>query len=194
MLLTAADVELRRVQLDTRAEFPRFNVVDKAKYWYMRWIDALLKAITFGHMTGFMNYTTTWGTTVYTPEHWADTTAYDQAVVLRHERVHMRQRQRMGSLAFIFLYLFWPLPILFAQGRRNLEIEAYEETLRAHFEYYGEFVAIDTGLRTRIVEHFLGADYFWMWPWREDIEGWYDDTVAKLAAEARKLHGQNQAR
>ena len=47
---------------------------------------------------------------------------------LRHERVHLRQRERMGDVGMAFVYLlpFFPLFLAYG-GRARIEWEAYEE-------------------------------------------------------------------
>lgn len=194
---TAADVELLRVRNAILKEFPEFRLVKKRGHWLLTLINFFLKVVTFGRMSDFLSrYTTTIGYTIYAGDAFFDASAQQQASILRHEAVHMRQRRRLGQLRFSLIYLFWPFPVLFAKGRRDLEMEAYEETLKAYFEYYDEFIAIDTGVRARIIGEFLGAGYLWMWPWREDIEDWYAAVIQRLLEEnrkTRKADGQNQA-
>jgi hypothetical protein len=191
-VLTAADIELLRVRRAISEEFPDFRVVRKTSSGFMQFLNVVLHILTLGYMRKFMAYTTTVGNTIYVAENWSEKPAYDQAVLLRHEAVHMRQRKRLGQLRFSLTYLFWPFPLVFASGRRDLEMEAYEESLKAYFEYYGEFVAIDTGIQKRVTGEFMGASYLWMWPWRQDIESWYSDVIYRLLSENHD--GQNQAR
>ena len=112
------DVVLRRIE----AEFPEFRVVSKRNSCVMRGIDVALRVLTFGAMATFMTeFVTTIGTTVYVPDKWDSRSPLSRAVVFRHEAVHMRQVRRLGFLVFAVLYLLWPLPFVFATGRRNLE-------------------------------------------------------------------------
>jgi hypothetical protein len=148
----------------------------------MRAIDIFLKVITFGLMKTFLTgYTTTIGTKVYVPRTWvSNKTSLEKAATLRHEAVHMRQRARMGTLLYSLTYLFWIFPIGLALGRRNLEREAYIESMRAYVEYYGIDRLEDPEVRGRIISHFTSSSYFWMWPFPKNCEHWYDGVVANL--------------
>ena len=177
-----AAAELVDVVKKIKSEFPTFRVSHKDEYWLMKVIDVFLKVITFGRMKTFLTgYTTTIGTKVYVPRSWvSNKTSLEKAVTLRHEAVHMRQRARMGAILYSLTYLFWVFPVGLALGRRNLEQEAYVETMKAYVEYYGVERVEDPEVRARIISHFTSADYFWTWPFRKDCEHWYDGVVASL--------------
>ena len=165
---------------DTRAEFPQFKLVPKRHNKFMERLDTLLRIVSFGGMDSFMTrVTTTIGFTVYTPEIWDALPEFDRAAILRHERVHMRQSRRMGSLRFKLYYLFWFFPIGFAWGRMKLEMEAYEESIRTRVEYAGK-ESLNDAYRESMIKHFTGASYVWTWPWRKRIERWYDGFVSGL--------------
>lgn len=174
--------EYYRVMEDLQKRFPRFKLVPKEDSSLMKVIHFVLRVISFNQMLTFMSsFTTTIGYTIYTPSTWAMQGPYSRACTLRHEGVHMDQLSRMGFLKFAFLYLFFPLPIVLAIGRMLLEQEAYEETLRAYVEYFGlRLTKEDTALRSRIVGHFVGASYLWTWPFRKNVERWYDDFMWEL--------------
>lgn len=173
---------------DVRSEFPEFRIVNKEASGWMRAMDFCLLVLSCGLTSGFMTrFVTTIGYTVFVPEGWADRDYLEKAKTIRHERVHMRQRKRMGSLRYSLTYLFWPLPVVFAAGRRDLEQEAYAETLRAEVEYYGPSALKDQELRAKIIKHFMSAQYFWMWPFRKSIEAWYDALVLKMDRELSGL-------
>lgn len=179
--LSSAQDEFGRVKRTIMEEFPDFRIRRKAEVPLMRAIDVFLKVITLGLMHRFMTaYTTTIGTTMYVTPSWDGDHPLMKAALLRHEVVHMRQRNRLGPLLYPLAYLFWPLPVVFARARRNFEQEAYAEQLRAYHEYYGDFVLLDRRIRQRIVGEFVGPAYFWTWPFRKDIERWYDDVLATL--------------
>lgn len=169
------------VTLKVKEEFPDFQVVYKENVWWMKFIGLFLKLITFGHMISFMSsYHTTIGYTVYVGSEWAGQSPFSRATTLRHEAVHMRQLRRYGFIRYAAMYLFWVFPFGLAIGRRNLEREAYEETLRAYAEYYGLPVLHENYLRVRIVSQFIGSSYFWMWPFRKSMNRWYDGFVSEL--------------
>jgi len=179
MLKTESDYGV--LQDEIRTEFPDFKVLNKSDSWLMKTIDVVLKVITLGQMKKFMTgFITTMGTTVYVSDGWNDKPVESRLGVLRHERVHMRQARKHGRLLFSMMYLLFPLPTVFASCRRKFEQEAYEESLLAMQEYYGDSVLKNPGVRAAMIGHFTSAEYFWTWPWSKSIDRWYDDTVARL--------------
>jgi hypothetical protein len=129
------------------------------------------------------------GDTLYVPETWDDLSELDRVILLRHERVHLRQRRRYGGALMAFLYLIPFLPLGLAYGRARIEWEASTETLRATAELRGLAAAQSQELREQIVRRFTGPDYGWMWPFRSMVEGWYDRVVAELIRERGALQG-----
>jgi len=192
--LRVDDAELLRVLEETQQEFPDFTLIPKASVWWMKVISVLLKIITFGQMISFMSrYVTTIGNTIYTSELWDDNPPFMKAALIRHERVHMRQRKSMGSIRYALTYLFWPLPVVFAAGRKRIEMGGYAESMVAYTEYYGiEFVKL-TRIRERIIGEFTGSTYFWTWPFRKSIERWYDGVVSHLEQNpVRNVHAETR--
>lgn len=128
-------------------------------------------------------YHTVIGDTLYVADCWDSMSSVDRVILLRHERVHLRQKQRYGfvMMALIYLVIFFPLGL--AYGRARLEWEAYAETLRATAELRGLAAARAASLRTHIVGRFLGPDYGWMWPFRRCVERWYDSTLLSIALD-----------
>lgn len=166
--------------LAIKDEFPDFRIAKRKQSNLMKFFDVCLRVISFGKYSNFMNeFTTTVGTTVYVPDAWDAWSSSRKAIVLRHERVHMRQARDLGRIKFFFSYLFLPLPIVFAHFRTKFEKEAYEESLRAYREYYGTkfFTPV---LREYIIKNFTTVSYFWMWPWKSSIEKWYDSFVSSI--------------
>jgi hypothetical protein len=102
----------------------------------------------------------------------------DRYVLLRHERVHLRQRARMGDAAMGFVYLFPIFPLGLAWGRARIEWEAYVETLRATAEVAGRDAA--WRLRPEIVRRFTSGDYGWMWPFPGAVGRWFDDAMREI--------------
>ena len=163
-------------------EFPGFRLVPKRENPLSVALDAVLRVFTFGAQSQFLtHYHTVLGHRLYTPDSWATATEVDRVIVLRHERVHLRQRRRYGLLLMAFLYLIPILPLGLAYGRARLEWEAYRETLRATAELLGLERARCPELRARIVARFTGGAYGWMWPFRSQVERWYDRALAELA-------------
>lgn len=169
---------------DIVREFPRFRVVYKRRSKFSRLIHGCLLVVTFGGQRQFLTgYYTVIGDTLYVPDSWDQLNPIDRAILLRHERVHLRQRRRYGSIGMALLYLLPILPLGLAYGRARLEWEAYRETLRATAELAGLNCARDPALRERIVQRFLGPDYGWMWPFRRTVEAWYDAALDELARD-----------
>jgi hypothetical protein len=165
------------------AEFPGFRLRYKRDSALCRAIHAALLLLTFGGQRDFLSgYYTVLGETLYVPDSWDDLPDVDRVILLRHERVHLRQRRRYGSVGMALLYLLPFLPLGLAYGRARLEWEAYRETLRATLELKGHSAAFDPVLRRRIVTRFTGPDYGWMWPFRRGVERWYDACLAELDA------------
>lgn len=172
--------EYESLLIDTKEEFPDFEIIAKQNSFLMKTIDVALKIITFGQMKAFMTgFITTLGQKVYVHDKWRLSPYTNKCEVIRHERVHMRQAKRHGRFLFSLMYLVIPLPTVFAYYRRKFEQEAYEETLRAVYEYRG-VSAFTPQLKESIIAHFTSSQYFWMWPWRKDIEKWYDASVKKI--------------
>jgi hypothetical protein len=180
-------VELsERFAADIRAEFPAFCIRPKRGDRLSQAIDVALRIVTLGGQKHYLTrYHTVIGDTLYVPETWNDLADLDRVILLRHERVHLRQRRRYGAALMAFLYLVPFFPLGLAYGRARIEWEAYEETLRATAELRGLSAARDGQLRTQIVRRFTGPDYGWMWPFRAVVERWYDQALSELSQGAR---------
>ncbi|MFA5202890.1 MAG: hypothetical protein WC708_00540 [Lentisphaeria bacterium] len=147
----------------------------------MKLIDVCLKIITFGQMKTFMtNFTTTIGYTVYVSSSWEKMTDINKIIILRHERIHMQQRNKYGPLMFSFLYLFFPLPCIFAYFRMKFETEAYAETIKATAELteIGAALVQSKEYKEKIIKNFTEASYFWTWPFRASLEAWYSRALS----------------
>lgn len=169
---------LAKLESEISYEFSKFRLVKKSESGFMKFLNLLLVCITFGQMKRFMtDFTTTIGYTIYIPSEWETRIPAAKAVTLRHERVHMRQRRERGWFAFSFLYLFI-LPAFRAYYRTRFEKEAYEESLLAIAEYYGDDVMLLQ--RRQYIDHFTGSNYFWAWTKAKDIEIWFDDACARV--------------
>ncbi len=171
---------------ELRQEFPHFKIVPKEGDAFSALIDAALRIITFGGQRLYLtHYHTVIGYTLYVPASWSQGTDVDRLVLLRHERVHMRQRRRYGMLGMAFLYLIPLFPLGLAYGRARLEWEAYAETLRATAEHLGIEVARSPALRAKLIERFTGPDYGWMWPFPKTVGRWIDEAIRDIERGAR---------
>jgi len=175
---------LATLEIAIRKEFTGFEIIQKSSSFKMKAIDLFLKVITFWRMKTFMvDFVTTVGEKVYVPAKWAKWPEKNKMIILRHERVHMRQARKYTRPLFSFLYLFFPLPGFLAYYRTKFEREAYEESMRATFYFYGGHVLDGAMYRRDMINHFTTAEYFWMWPWG-GVERWYDETVRKIRKES----------
>ena len=162
-------------------EFPSFRIVSKEQSRFSRLIDIALRLVTLGGQNQYLtHYHTVIGNTLYVPSSWKSASDVDRAILLRHERVHLRQRRRLGTALMTFLYLVPFFPLGLAYGRARLEWEAYTETLRATAELCGVEAARSSSLRQKIVERFTGSAYGWMWPFRRQVNRWYDRVISEL--------------
>jgi hypothetical protein len=160
-------------------EFPSFAILPKRGSRLQRAIHVALLVATFGGQRVYLTrYHTVLFGKLWVPDSWDTMIPADRFILLRHERVHLRQRARMGDVVMGFLYLFPLFPIGLAWGRARIEWEAYEETIRATFEVYGAS-GVERA-RGEIVRRFTSADYGWMWPFPKVVNRWYDRTVASL--------------
>ena len=180
---TCAGCEFTEVYAEIIKEFPKFKEIKKTESRFMRLIGTLLGLI--GADNFMVNFTTTIGTTVYTPYKWGFYSDATRAVVLRHELVHMRQAKRYTFPIFAFLYLFFPLPILFAYFRAKFEMEAYEVNLEweyTHKEHLmGGHPEAEARHRRETVKLFTGPDYGWMALLHEStVQNWYTQAVKRI--------------
>jgi hypothetical protein len=179
-----------RFLAELKGEFPAFCIKKKRGDTLSKCIDIALRLVTLGGQSQYLShYHTVIGETLYVPESWEKLQDLDRVILLRHERVHLRQRRRYGGPLMAFLYLVPFLPIGLAYGRARIEWEAYTETLRATAELCGLAALQSPELRERIVRRFTGPDYGWMWPFRSVVEGWYDRVVTELCQGPHPLPG-----
>lgn len=157
-------------------EFPSFAIRKKRESALQKAIDVALKIITFGGQRVYLTrYHTVLFGKLWVPDSWDDMSDDDKYILLRHERVHLRQRKRMGDIVMTFVYLVPFFPLFLAYGRARMEWEAYVETIRATVEVKGVEAASD--LRHGIVSRFTGPDYGWMWPFPKTIHRWFDEAL-----------------
>jgi hypothetical protein len=162
-------------------EIPGFRVVRKDASWLHRAIDRVLRVVTLGKMTDYLDsYQTTIGKTVYVTADWDRRDPDDRYVTMRHEAVHLRQFRRYTVPGMALFYILLPLPMGLAYFRMRIERTAYEETIRASAEVWGADFAASKALRDDVIDAFVGPAYGWMWPFRRSIERWYDRVVREL--------------
>lgn len=167
---------------EIRVEFPTFAIKKKRDSPLQRAIHVALALVTLGGQRVYLTrYHTVLFGVLWVPDAWDAMSDEDKYVLLRHERVHLRQRKRMGDLVMAWVYLVPFFPLFFAYGRARLEWEAYVETIRATAEVYG--VEAAASLRPQIVRRFTGPEYGWMWPFPRAVNAWFDEALADVRAE-----------
>jgi hypothetical protein len=168
---------------EIRGEFPDFEIRLKRGSVLQRGISVALAALTLGGQRHYLTrYHTVLFGKLYVPDAWARMGDDERYVLLRHERVHLRQRDRMGGLRMALSYLLPFFPLFLAWGRARIEWEAYVETIRATAEVYGLDAA--RSLETEIVRRYVGPDYGWMWPFPRTVRRWFRGVIAELESQA----------
>jgi hypothetical protein len=167
---------------DIKVEFPTIRIRRKRESTLQRVIHLALALITLGGQRVYLTrYHTVLFGTLWVPDAWDAMSDADRYILLRHERVHLRQRKRMGDLLMAWVYLVPFFPLFFAWGRARIEWEAYVETIRATAEVRGIDAA--ASLRGHIVKRFTGPEYGWMWPFPKTVNAWFDEALADVRAE-----------
>ncbi len=164
-----------------KREFPSFAILYKRGSRLQRAIHITLAIITLGGMKtyGTQYHTVLFGK-LWVPDSWDRMNDTDKIILLRHERVHLRQRARMGDVGMGLMYLIPIFPLFLAYGRARIEWEAYTETIRATHELLGPGHA--KMLKGAIVSRFTGPDYGWMWPFPKVVGRWFDEVIESLEA------------
>jgi hypothetical protein len=164
-----------------RVEIPGFQIVRKDRSRLHRAIHVGLTIVTLGKMRTYLDaFQTTLGRTVYVTSDWDDWDRDRRYVTLRHEAVHLRQFRRLTFPVMAILYLLVPFPLGLAYCRARLEWAAYAETIRAAAEVWGRAHPRRTEFREHVVSQFLGPSYGWMWPFRGQVERWYDRALSTV--------------
>lgn len=186
----------RELEKHVAGEIPGFAVREKSSSWVMNLFG---KVLFFA--PGFMtNFVTTLYPEVYVPslKRWNSNHA-NSISILSHEYVHLRDRKRLGWL-FNLLYLspqifflFFPLlacfgaPLWFillgvvfllplpSLGRMWGEVRGYRMTMAVHFWLTGRKYNVE-----RIASHFIGPDYYYMWPFKAHIRGVFEKEYQKI--------------
>jgi hypothetical protein len=167
---------------EIKVEFPTFRIRKKRESVLQRLIHLALALITLGGQRVYLTrYHTVLFGTLWVPDAWDAMSDADRYILLRHERVHLRQRERMGDLAMTWVYLVPFFPLFLAWGRARIEWEAYVETIRATAEVLG--IEAAANLRAQIVRRFTGPEYGWMWPFPRTVNAWFDEALADVKAE-----------
>jgi hypothetical protein len=179
-----ADPDRDRLALlldELAAEFPDFQIVEKPTSRSQRALHLALAIVTLGQNRSYLDgYHTTIGRRIYVTADWESMSRDRRYLVLRHERIHLRQFRRFGLAGMIALYLLFPLPLGLAYFRARFERDAYAESIRGAAELYGAEHVREPSFRDHILDQFTGPSYGWMWPFRRSLERWYERVLAGL--------------
>lgn len=179
------EVKYELLKFEVGAEFHDFEIRKKADSKLMKTINVLLLIISFGQAKDFMTkFSTTLGNKIYVNDSWDQMSAESRMILLRHERVHMRQAKKYGRFLFSFLYLFVFLPVGLAYFRAKFEKEAYEESIKAEIELRGTDRVKTPEYQNWLASQFLGAGYLYSWPFKNHIHGWVRKTIDKAVSES----------
>jgi hypothetical protein len=174
---------------EIRAEFPSFAIVKKRGDRLQRAIDVALRVVTLGGQRSYMTrYHTVLFGKLYVPDAWDAMADDDRTILLRHERVHLRQRRRMGDVVMALAYLLPPMGL--AWGRARIEWEAYVETLRATAELRG--IEAARSLEPEILRRYTGPDYGWMWPFPRTVKRWFYEAIRDIEAQTETRAGRGR--
>lgn len=181
------DERYANVLEETKKEFSDFKLSPKSESRLMKAINTFLLIISFGKNKTFMDgFITTIGETVYTPSSWDAFPDIVKAVVIRHERMHMRQEKRYTLPLYYALYILIFFPIGLAYGRAKLEMEAYAEGMLAKAEFNGLDSIRTPKYKEWIVSQFTTSQYIWMWPFPKTVGGWFDKALKEIEGKLGK--------
>jgi hypothetical protein len=157
------------------------RIVSKERVWHQHAIGWLLGVITLGRQAAYLDhYVTTIGCTIYVTPDWDRRALADRYATLRHERVHVEQFRRWGTLPMALAYLLLPLPMGLAWCRMRLERAAYEESMRVRHALGGR--AAVEAMRAHVIAQFTSGSYGWMWPFPRAVARWFDRFADALDA------------
>ncbi len=164
-----------------KEEFPDFELCANEDSKFISLLSFLFKIITLGKINNFASqYTLTLRDKIYTPKRWSTLPDKHKASILRHELIHMKQQKKYTLPVFLFCYFLLPFPFFFSWFRARIEWEAYEESMRFEYEINGTKSLLNKEYRNNLVDLFVGPYYGWMWPYRKQVEKWYDDALKKI--------------
>lgn len=139
-----------------KSEFPRFQVIEKEKNFWMKLVFSLT-LMRFWNPNFMESYITVMFGKVYMPQRFIGTSiGYE---VLRHELVHLRDAKKWPVL-FELSYIFFPLPFIIT-FRAYWEFRAYCESLTVDAEKYGY---VRSSTIEFIITQFTSSYYLWMFP------------------------------
>lgn len=191
-----------------KAEFPKLRMRHKKTIWY-HWIaDFLIFIFTLGKNKDYFTYFTTtgkncinWsdvhhqrlsGKTLEGKEVFCSPADHDRVwECLMHEREHLRQFAKRGV---ILMTIIWSMPPVLVCFGRALWIEkpGYIQSLRAKF-VTDRLYAESEEYRDWWIGQFTGANYGWMWIFKNQVAGWFDTELRRLQRQKATASGSFEA-
>ena len=187
-----------------KRRFPGFKLIYK-KTSPLMWAVYLLSFMWIWNRRFMTDFYTTIGYKVYIPEEPGKPLNWDGVYrTLRHEFIHMLQRERYGiwfGLSYVFpqvlavlalpaFLAIWlgPWWLLFlsslialgpwpAPWRKRWEVEGYTQTMLVDFE---SRKSVHIQIIAQVIDQFTGANYWFMWPFRKSITGEFDVIVKDI--------------
>ena len=192
VLRPPAGSRLDQLCLELRNEFPKLVMQRKSDHWYWKALARVLWVLTFGKQDKFLsNFTTVIGMVCAWGENrWKEIQerppGWDDGLwsTLMHERRHLRRFKQLGVFVCALLYLLVFLPMGLAWGRAWFEREGYIETLRCWYVLNPSW-ACSAEARDWWVKAFTGPNYAWAWPFRKQVQRWFDTELERLRGTAR---------
>jgi hypothetical protein len=184
------DSRLGNLFFELQEEFPKLVICAKDSVWYHYVLHILVCIVTFGFNRKYLKgFTTTFTNHIGLSENHfkrlVQGNTYDQDklwVTLSHERVHLRQFRDYGFFKMVLMYLF--PPFLLAYGRYKIELPAYLETLKCHYELDKEYVKSEE-YKEWWIKQFTGPNYGWMMVLRSKVENQFDIELIRLVELSR---------
>lgn len=187
MIAYTPEERLAAVYRQISAHKVRVEFKQDSCFW--KTLNVLLMVVTFGRFRTFStHYATAIGTRIGVPEDWVHKSSSQKYEILLHELQHIQQYRTAGFgslwLGTVFVgigYLLLPLPIGLAWCRAACEKAAYRESIRAIVQCHGRSTA--EIYKDVIVQQFTGVNYLYMWPFKQHMERWFDETLDRVCFE-----------
>jgi len=181
--------------------FPKLKIKYKDKSFFMK----LLSYILFFNKKFLTSYVTTIGNTIYYPsKEYINENEKRSIIILCHELMHLKQYFFGFSFTYLmpqslalfvlfgFINPYWFICLLFllpipSYTRFMYELEAYSITM-----YVQNKLGLNTNINN-IIEKFIGPDYYYMLPFKEEVEKQLIGAQKYILKESQNCFGIKQA-
>jgi len=169
---------LRSILTEIRVLYPNIRIAAKRDVWWSYIIHAVVCLLTlFRNRKYLSDYTSTFKNTILLSDKLDDylrSKRYNHHIsayfVLKHEAVHLKQFQKLGTIGVFSRYV-WP-PFIKTRRASDIELPAYSESLISRIKYLGK--APSSIYREWWISNFTGPSYGWMYTNRKTVEMWYE--------------------